>query len=50
MIKIDPVGKILGRYCDECGKTLSDDDYHGYGSWSYTCPKCGYKYDHSIGK
>jgi len=44
---MDPVRKILGRYCDECGKSLSDEDYTKYGSWSYNCPKCGHKYRHN---
>ena len=47
---MDPVINILGRQCDECGKLLSDNDYDKYGSWSYKCPKCGYRYVHSIGR
>ena len=39
--------KPKGHKCDKCGKQLSNDDYESYGSWSYTCPKCGYKYEHT---
>jgi DNA-directed RNA polymerase subunit RPC12/RpoP len=35
-----------GRECDNCGKSLKDEDYDRYGSWSYTCPKCGFRYLH----
>jgi hydrogenase maturation factor HypF (carbamoyltransferase family) len=37
-----------GHYCDNCESHLNDEDYHGYGSWSYTCPDCGFRYSHSI--
>lgn len=36
-----------GRNCDNCETYLSDEDYTGYGSWSYDCPDCGFKYRHS---
>ena len=36
-----------GRDCDNCGHHLEDDDYEGYGSWSYICPECGFVYRHS---
>jgi hypothetical protein len=35
-----------GHYCDNCESHLNDEDYHGYGSWSYTCPDCGFVYHH----
>lgn len=35
-----------GRECDKCGRHLDDDDFLGYGSWSYNCPSCGFKYRH----
>jgi ribosomal protein L37AE/L43A len=35
-----------GNECDNCGKSLSDDDFKGSGSWSYDCPGCGFKYRH----
>lgn len=35
-----------GRHCDECGTYLNNDDFDKRGSWSYTCPKCGYRYIH----
>ena len=37
-----------GRNCDKCGKHLSDEDYDKYGSWNYTCPKCGFRYKHGM--
>ena len=36
-----------GRYCDNCENLLNDEDYAGHGSWSYTCPECGFRYSHS---
>ncbi len=36
-----------GRNCDNCETHLEDDDFESYGSWSYTCPDCGFKYSHS---
>lgn len=33
--------------CDNCWKLLSEGDFSGYGSWSYKCPECGFKYNHS---
>lgn len=39
-----------GRDCDNCGVGLEDDDFMGSGSWSYKCPKCGFKYNHSSEK
>jgi hypothetical protein len=35
-----------GRNCDNCEHHLSDEDFAGYGSWSYTCPECGFRYSH----
>jgi hypothetical protein len=35
-----------GRYCDNCETHLDDADYASYGSWSYTCPECGFCYRH----
>jgi hypothetical protein len=36
-----------GRYCDNCEYHLSDEDFAAAFSWSYTCPECGFKYNHS---
>lgn len=36
-----------GRSCDNCGHHLNDDDFKGYGSWSYECPACEFEYNHS---
>lgn len=36
-----------GHECDNCGRSLSEDDYTAYGSWSYTCDGCGFTYNHS---
>ena len=36
-----------GRNCASCGKHLTDSEYDGYGSWSYTCSKCDFSYNHS---
>ncbi len=35
-----------GRNCDNCESHLNDEDYVSYGSWSYTCPNCGFSYRH----
>lgn len=35
-----------GHNCDNCGHYLEDEDYNGPRSWSYTCPSCGFKYNH----
>ena len=37
---------MKGRICDRCGHYLSDDEYDRYGSWNYTCDKCGFRYIH----
>jgi predicted RNA-binding Zn-ribbon protein involved in translation (DUF1610 family) len=37
---------IKGHVCDNCSRSLSEDAYVGPGSWSYKCPKCGFKYIH----
>lgn len=39
---------MTGRNCDNCDAYLNEEDYEEYGSWSYTCPECGFKYRHSI--
>lgn len=41
-----------GRYCDNCETYLNEKDYADYGSWSYTCPDCGfvYRHGHSVSK
>jgi hypothetical protein len=39
-----------GRTCDNCGRSLPDSAYLGAGSWSYKCPNCGFKYNHSSSK
>jgi len=38
-----------GHYCDNCQSHLEDKDYDAYGSWSYTCPNCGFRYVHGRG-
>ena len=38
----------LGRNCDSCGHYLSEDEFLQYGSWSYRCDECGFKYIHSV--
>lgn len=35
-----------GRYCDNCGSHLDEEDYDSYGSWSYKCSVCGFHYRH----
>jgi len=35
-----------GHSCDNCQHTLQADEFHGYGSWSYTCANCGFVYHH----
>ena len=35
-----------GHYCDNCERHLEPDDYVSFGSWSYTCPSCGFLYHH----
>lgn len=35
-----------GRYCDKCENHLNEDDYDGFGSWSYKCSDCGFRYIH----
>jgi hypothetical protein len=37
-----------GRSCDKCGASLKDEDYDKAGSWSYTCPKCDFRYMHGL--
>jgi hypothetical protein len=39
-----PLLESKGHHCDNCEHPLEDKDYTGYGSWSYTCPECGFKY------
>lgn len=39
-----------GRECDNCGHHLSDEEFESYGSWNYTCSKCGFRYRHSSSK
>jgi predicted RNA-binding Zn-ribbon protein involved in translation (DUF1610 family) len=39
-----------GRKCDSCGKQLSEEEFEKYGSWNYTCEKCGFSYKHSSSK
>lgn len=39
-----------GHNCDNCERDLADKDYERYGSWSYTCRNCGFKYIHSSHK
>ena len=36
-----------GRSCDNCDCHLEEEDYARPGSWSYICPCCGFKYNHS---
>lgn len=44
-----PKLKAKGRECDECGCALQEEDYWERGKWSYTCPKCGFRYNHERG-
>ena len=37
-----------GRNCDNCGHYLSDEEFDRYGTWSYTCEKCGFRYRHQL--
>jgi len=39
---------MSGRNCDNCEAFLEDKDYVSYGSWSYTCPSCGFSYRHGL--
>ncbi len=39
--------KASGRNCDNCGHHLEDSDFDSRGSWNYTCPSCGFHYNHS---
>ena len=39
-----------GRNCDNCEKSLNEDDFVKSGSWSYDCPHCGFKYRHGSSK
>jgi len=36
-----------GRYCDNCDHYLTEKEFVSYGSWSYECEECGFKYNHS---
>ena len=40
------IGGRRGHNCDECGHYLNDNEYDRYGSWSYRCKKCGFRYKH----
>jgi len=48
--KMNVVNRIIGgrrgHNCDECGHYLNDNEYDRYGSWSYRCKKCGFRYKH----
>ena len=41
---------MKGHNCDNCERSLTEKDYTGHGSWSYTCSGCGFKYNHSSHK
>jgi ribosomal protein L37AE/L43A len=32
--------------CDNCERRLNQEDYDAYGSWSYKCPFCEFRYKH----
>jgi DNA-directed RNA polymerase subunit RPC12/RpoP len=36
-----------GHNCDACGVHLPEDAFAASGSWSYKCPRCGFKYNHN---
>lgn len=38
---------VKGRSCDNCGHQLSEQEFDKYGSWNYTCGRCGFKYNHN---
>lgn len=38
--------RAKGRNCDNCGHHLSEEEFDRYGSWNYTCEKCGFRYIH----
>lgn len=43
----EKINETLGRVCDNCKFPLEEKDYSNPGSWSYTCPKCGFYYNHA---
>jgi len=38
---------MAGHNCDNCNKELVDSEFTGYGSWSYTCSRCDFTFNHS---